>query len=146
MAKTKTFTPSFTPIEGDLGYHENAALEDDFLGDAMLEGTQNSLTFTLAGSASSEWFTSEGCDAIIVIATGAAKFYTCNEDRTVERELTFGGQVQTATSTKCGIMAGAVMPRIFKMKDTSTSSNTLCVHFIRRSRQNMNPPDDMLIG
>lgn len=97
------------------------------------EGLEDFVTVTLAGSGSSPWFSTRDVQTVIVVATGTAKFYCGNEDLTIERELTFAGQVQTATATKAGFVCQDAMPPFLKVKDTSTSSNPMTIYFKRKN-------------
>ena len=91
-----------------------------------------SIDFTLAGSGSSDWFET-GTTETVVVATGTAKFYCANSDKSVVRELTMSGQVQTATATKCGIVCQDAMPPFLRVTDTSGSSNPCTIYFKRRN-------------
>ena len=82
------------------------------------------IKFVLGGSDSTAPILVEGACSVILTTTGTAKFYTTDDDFSHEEEMTFAGQVQTATATKAGIVSGDVMPRWLVVKDTSGSANT----------------------
>ena len=132
MARTKTKTAlvlSQAETEVDSGGDESVSyIEFD-------EGHEDYITVTVAGSGSTPWYHVGNCTSIIVVATGTAKFYSCNEDKSIVRELTMAGQVQTATATKCGLICQDAMPLYVRVTDTSTSSNPMTIYFNRSSRQ-----------
>ena len=101
------------------------------------DGSQSTLDFTLAGSGSSQWITTNTVDTVVLVATGTAKFYCANSDFTVVRELTMSGQVQTATATKCGFVCQDAMPPFLRVTDTSGSSNPCTIHLKRRNSMHL---------
>lgn len=126
MTKTVTYSPygSGTDLTPDTTGIDDTVTQGD-------EGVEDVVEFTLAGSGSSAWFQCTDVETVILVATGAAKFYTGSLDRSVTRELTFGGQCQASSATKCGFIAKAAMPWAFFIKDTSTSSNPMTVYLKR---------------
>ena len=124
--------------------HVDSGANEDTEITAINEGGQNFLTVTVAGSGSSSWFDVLDCDSVIVVATGAAKFYTATEDRTITRELYVAGAVQNCTATKCGIVSGSVMPQFLRITDTSTSSNPMTIYFNRKNRAAIRRDGDVL--
>ena len=81
------------------------------------------ITFTLGGNDTCAPILVEGASSVILTTAGTAKFYTTDDDDSHQEEMTFAGQVQTATATKAGIVSGDVMPKWLVVKDTSASSN-----------------------
>jgi len=95
------------------------------------EGVEDVIEITVAASGSSDWYNTRGVQTVVLVATGAAKFYAGNADHSIVREYYLGGVVQHPSATKCGIIAQTGMPPSFKITDTSGSSNPMTIYFNR---------------